>query len=404
MDKFIKNKKKYIEFIIDRINNEEDTGDDTIIKSMYNINDKLYTYLKNRSQQWLDKFCLMIVSYIDEKSFIEIIELLKSGQHINELFIDYFFDGHHLIKTNNIIKVEKICETKIDKICETKIDKNNNIDKTKILKHYKNLRKNQILGLQNSINNIKNNNFTTGCHNHIMGSGKTILELIHIDAHNTFLNIPKKPVNYLFISSRINILKNIFFNKKKTDEFKKYNFNIENYNLIDLVYGNIDTKIKFSNNNSNISNIIVANIQYLKIIKDNKKYFRELVNNLKLVIFDECHNISAPNTYTFLNEIHKLNIPILGFSATPMRLSKSARSNFKNIFSNDDKINIISMYDLFEGIMDNCILPFKIKQYEFKGIFNENDDTSDTSEKITYHKHDFDHNKLIIKNYALFIF
>ena len=39
----------------------------------------------------------------------------------------------------------------------------------------------------------------------------------------------------------------------------------------------------------------------------------------------------------------------------------------------------------------------KIKQYEFKGIFNENNDTSDTSEKITYHKHDFDHNKLIIK-------
>ena len=37
MDKFIKNKKKYIEFIIDRINNEEE---DTIIKSMYNINDK----------------------------------------------------------------------------------------------------------------------------------------------------------------------------------------------------------------------------------------------------------------------------------------------------------------------------------------------------------------------------
>ena len=57
---------------------------------------------------------------------------------------------------------------------------------------------------------------------------------------------------------------------------------------------------------------------------------------------------------------------------------------------------MISTYDLFEAIIDDYILPFKIKQYEFKGIYNENNNDN-SSEKVKYNKHDFDHNKAIIK-------
>lgn len=80
-----------------------------------------------------------------------------------------------------------------------------------------------------------------------------------------------------------------------------------------------------------------------------------------------------------------------------MRTTKCAKENFKEIFSIDNKVNLISTYDLFEGISDEYILPLKIKQYEFKGIFNENNDDN-SSEKVKYTKHDFESNKLLMKN------
>jgi superfamily II DNA or RNA helicase len=274
---------------------------------------------------------------------------------------------------------------------ESNINNKNDELLKRILTFYKNLRRNQIAGLDKTIKQ----NYVTGCHNHIMGSGKTIMELIHIDSHCNFV-LDNKNMNgsiYMFVSSRINILKDIFFNNEKKEEYKKYNVDLDKYAIIDLVYDNIK--------NNSISktkpNIIVANIQYLKIIQDDEEYFNKIIKNLKLVVFDECHNISAPSVFNFMKEIQKKLIPILGFSATPMRTTKDAKANFKSIFSIDNKVNMISTYDLFEAIIDDYILPFKIKQYEFKGIYNENVDDN-SSEKVKYSKHDFEKNKLIVKN------
>lgn len=182
---------------------------------------------------------------------------------------------------------------------EQEKENNKMLNTDKILSNYKNLRKNQIDGITKTIKQ----NFITGCHNQIMGSGKTILELLHIDVHyNHILNKTLKngPV-YLFASSRINILKDIFFNDTKKEDFKKYNINLENYNIIDLVYGHLNT-IGYSNTKPNI---VVVNIQYLKNIFENEICFKKLVEKLKMVIFDECHNISAPSTFDFMNNIKK---------------------------------------------------------------------------------------------------
>ena len=211
-------------------------------------------------------------------------------------FIKLLIDNKDILDKDKIIIVKprkKLEDDEPEEFKEDKTKKNFNTDK--ILLNYKNLRKNQIIGITNTIKQ----NFITGCHNQIMGSGKTILELLHIDVHNNYIldKTLKNNSNYLFVSSRINILKNIFFDGKS--EFGKYGINLQNYNIVDLVYGNLN----LNNYSSTKPNIVVVNIQYLKNIFENTNYYNKLVDKLRLVIFDECHNISAPSVFEFMKNI-----------------------------------------------------------------------------------------------------
>jgi len=281
-------------------------------------------------------------------------------------------------------------------------------EEEKIISNYPKLRKNQIIGLENTIKQ----NFDTGCHIQVMGSGKTILELATIDINYKYFTTKKKeePVVYIFVSSKLKILENAFFNNKKKEEYKIHNINLDEYNIIDLVKGDIKN-IKISNDKPNI---MVINTQYLiQSLQHNN--FKKNIGNIKLIIFDECHNISAPRTFKFMEQMKNKNINIIGFSATPTRTHKKSKEKFKKIFSKNDKINVISTYDLFEGIVDNCILPLNIQQYEFKGVYEEASDDSDYSDtiedqevveedensnkklKIKYSASDIEYNKKILK-------
>ena len=78
-----------------------------------------------------------------------------------------------------------------------------------------------------------------------MGSGKTIMELLHIDIHYKYFSNNKIDPIYLFVSSMINILKDIFFNELKSNEFKKYGFDKNLYNIVDLVNSHLKAKKKY---------------------------------------------------------------------------------------------------------------------------------------------------------------
>ena len=145
------------------------------------------------------------------------------------------------------------------------------------------------------------------------------------------------------------------------------------------------------------------------MLDKNKDFYGKLLQNLKLVLFDECHNISAPTVFKFFDILKKNKVNIIGLSATPIRTNKSAKTKAIEIFSVDKvNINIIYTFDLFEGIRTNTTLPFKIKKYEFKGkirttninksddsdtedvidIINSSDDTDDTEIQIKKAKQD----------------
>ena len=127
----------------------------------------------------------------------------------------------------------------------------------------------------------------------------------------------------------------------------------------------------------------------------NTEYFNKLLKNLKLIIFDECHNISAKTVFNFFKVIkEKTNAVILGLSATPMRTNKKAQQKTHEIFSLDNQnVNILFSFDLFKGIQTETILPFKIIKYEFKGtIIVNNENTNNIDEENDYEENDYEEN------------
>ena len=351
----------------------------------YDITSEILDKFKKKDVKWLNKTFKVI-----EKEFDS--ECLKNKT--NKLDIDvikniikYEFQNRHIY---NYIS-ELICGKQIDdKINDNKIDINT-IKKmfTKLnINDIKNLRKWQI----NALKKIAEMGFFHCIFNIIMGAGKSIFELLLIEYHfrNILTNDEQQNATYIIVSSRKSILNQIFhFNDtdKQKNKFKKYKefnqFNIDNFdNIIDLVNNKNLNASKFDNTKSNL---VIINIQFLKSLmkEKNKDYFNKLIKNLKLIVFDECHNISAPSVYKFFKHIKQnTTAPIIGLSATPVRTQKKAREKSQEIFSkNDNIINIVYNFDMFEGIRTNTILPFKIQKYKFKGkIIKDDDDNSDNED------------------------
>jgi superfamily II DNA or RNA helicase len=68
-------------------------------------------------------------------------------------------------------------------------------------------------------------------------------------------------------------------------------------------------------------------------------------NDLNYVTLDECHSVSAPVLYSLLYKIrYTFKKEIIGFSATPLR--PKSESKLITIFGADNKLNIISTYEV----------------------------------------------------------
>jgi superfamily II DNA or RNA helicase len=348
----LKDRIRNIKCIFDDIIDEKEE----VVKDFHNISDKLFQFLKSKDTKWLDKFHNMLKSFI-EMGFIfdnnnnnsDIKNIMLKNNHIDKHFVNYFFDG---IKSPNI-KKSRIVKIVYDDDDEED-DIKNNISIDMYLANIKTyLRVNQIQCLKK----IAEQNFKSGIVNHVMGSGKTVCELITIDLHYATVLKSTVPASYLYLSSRKDILNKIFTGDNK---FEKYKFDMKKYKIINYV--NNDVSHKDNILSSKKPNIIICNIQYLSQVEKHK-YYDTILSQLQLIIFDECHNISAPTVYNMLKHSTK-NIGIIGFSATPVRTSKHAKTHSTDIFSLNNSLNLISTYDLFEGIADGIVLPFLIHKYE----------------------------------------
>lgn len=217
-------------------------------------------------------------------------------------------------------------------------------------------RENQLMAINETIRQ----NFRSGIHNQIMGAGKTYIMLSLINRH---YEIHRTNVFYIVMCDRQEILKQMIDMDKKKQLYKQYDIiDLELFDIIDCINNKpksiFDCKIKKPT-------IVFVNNTFLRV-RDNENLNKK---NTALILLDECHSVSAPETYKLLRTLkYEKYIPIIGFSATPLR--EHAETKLQDIFSRtfDDasikKLNIISSYDYPQSLHDNITLPFRYDYVE----------------------------------------
>ena len=199
------------------------------------------------------------------------------------------------------------------------------------------LRNNQL----DAINASKNNNFKSGIHFHATGTGKSwialniILEYNKNKKNNLIFWITEKKSILIEQFSKLKIIENGY--ESIYDDFLIQDYsqkkNLKWYECI---------------NSSKIwgkSRLIIINRAFLT----SAKKYEKIIENIDLIIHDECHSIVNKSTQDFykfqLSKNNKINC--IGLTATP----------YLDIKPFD---NIISSYSIFQAVLDNVIVPPRI--------------------------------------------
>ena len=201
-----------------------------------------------------------------------------------------------------------------------------------------NLRPNQL----RAINTTIENNFNSGVHYHVTGSGKSWIAMNIIVEYNTLH--PKD--NIIWICEKKSILIEQF-NKQNLKDREFYHihktFNILNYseNKLSKWYDSVNSGKFWSK-----PVLLIINRAYLTSSENYKK----IKLHFNLLIHDECHTIVNKTTRDYYEYILSRQIipKCIGFSATPN-------------LSYDPYKNIITSYSIYDAFIDKVIVPPKIK-------------------------------------------
>lgn len=320
----------------------------TICDSYEDYSKSMLDFIKSKDHIWFDKLFDVIEEEIEKgahkESLIKELQCTRLHKNLMNHIVDVIFDEDIIENTDDDDDNNEYIENQ---------DNLNDIPLEEAVKNFR-WRKNQT----EAINNTIAQNFKSGVHNQIMGSGKTYIIFKTIDEHYKM-----DPTNGLYVIScfRQEILKDMLFDKDgdvdgdKVEKLKSFGIiDLNEFNIIDRVHEKKKT-IKLSKIKPSI---LIINTDYLRVICKIIDY-----SNINFVILDECHSVSAPK---FHNILHKIKYDhqkhIIGFSATPLR--EKTEKNLVDIFSltmneddNNKKLNIISNYDLITAIKDEIILP-----------------------------------------------
>lgn len=232
--------------------------------------------------------------------------------------------------------------------------------------------------------------FQSGIHNQIMGAGKSIIILKTIAEH--YKKYQQNMV-YLLLCDRIEILDKMFLDDKKqicSKKIKKWKENgiidLSKFDILEYVINKKKDLVQTINKkNKSKPMLIICNNAFIR----SNQYTEIRKNRIALTLVDECHSVSAPLFYQILKHLkYQLKIPIIGFSATPLRPQRNAEKQLCDIFSKNmnpknkyPKLNIISQYGLFEAIRDGIVLP---PYYHFIEVKKAKHEIPDTNYDITY--------------------
>lgn len=417
----IKKDYKLVNKIIEALKNEfieiikKCSYDDAIDKVLKTDNEA-----KNKKKEYLEfiKFKNIIFDYLKTENFFEIIYEENKNNKTNEEIIEEIKElKEEENKTNQQIKRFEFRENQYAAIQKLEDDKGletgihcqaTGCGKTIIIlyyidyvrKQYEELNKAKSLevsseskskvNLDNTLEDKKNKK-----NKESKDSKNLSKKNFEANSENTSKN-PKEnnTIKYpkiILFTERVNILSDLFnFNKKKTsnneldrneEKIKYWKDNkicdLTKFKIIDRVLNKTkdwkDLIVK-----SNEPTLLVINRAYLT--QDNL-YNTFNKGDISLVIHDECHNATSNKCFDFLTKCKNLEIPIVGFSATPLRTGKDEKTKLLRIFSkkdNPNELNLLTDYNMINAISKKLIVEPEFYWYTIdKSDINSDDDINE---------------------------
>ena len=215
---------------------------------------------------------------------------------------------------------------------------------------------------------LKKEGIQTGIHCQATGCGKSYLILMYC---NHFKKL-KKNGNIIIFTERVNILKDFFdLDKKyicdnKKNEWKNNDLiNLDQFEIIDRVTNKKKDWHDILKEKNDKTKILLINRAFLTL----GQLYKDLTEqHVGIIIHDECHNTPSDLCYEMLTHFKALNVPIVGFSATPLRTGKTSnelnKDRLLNIYGENGELNILSNFNMMFAIEKNLILPPKFVWYE----------------------------------------
>ena len=376
LDSLIDHLKSEINCIYDKINDGASLMSIAEFNESYNM--KMLKFIKSKDIQyfifWFDMTKMMIIQNTYTRLTLE-AELINDPygcEDITSYLLKYIYNN---LTVYSEIEFE---EEGID-ICPFKmnIDVNENKELSELELQF---------ALNDSQNLVKdfyqNNGLQSGIICHATGTGKTNCEFITMGC-----SVNNKII--FLLCNYVDIIKQTFYDKNNKFNYSLFRslknigifdvwsydiYNLTNIRKRDLIVKNISTIML-----NQRKKIFLINSQY--IANGSKRY--KLLPYPDLIVFDECHCITAHNTFELLSYFKRSETKIVGLSATPIRNLKSDTNydKLRYIFSElNDEINIISNYENVKAIIKGDILNIEIFWFEAllneKAIQNKNNETN----------------------------
>jgi hypothetical protein len=233
---------------------------------------------------------------------------------------------------------------------------------------------------------LKEDGITTGIHCQATGCGKSYIILMYC---NYFKKYNLKG-NIIIFTERVNILKDFFDLDKKEicpdkKKFWKDNdlINLDDFGIINRVTSKQKDWHDILKETTIKPKILLINRAFLTL---GEKYKDLNEKHVGMIIHDECHNTSSEMCYKLLLYFKSLNVPIVGFSATPLRAGKTSnelnKDRLLNVYGNNGELQILSNFNMMYAIKHQLILPPNFIWYELPKVkLNEEDKLKEINKK-----------------------
>ena len=223
-----------------------------------------------------------------------------------------------------------------------------------------------------AFNRLDKNGLETGIHCQATGTGKSYIILHYIEYMKKMKTNPK----IILFTERINILVDLFhFTKGVLVQDERCLIKLKERGICDITDFNIINRVTDKKKDWDIQlkdskspTLLVINRAFLTLGRD-KLYKKINKDNIDLILHDECHNTTSKQCHDFLHYMKNINVPIVGFSATPLRTGKGDKDKLLEIYyepKNKSRLNLLTNYNMIYSIQQKLILPPEFFWYQIE--------------------------------------